>query len=89
MAGRISYEGQVRIDKSNIDSNVGFNLNAFALNVPEPLKKDINTPLTGRLSLKSNADPKSGGSAISWSGQIGERIFTQGSSTTGTPIPRR
>jgi uncharacterized protein (TIGR02099 family) len=86
MAGRISYEGQVRIDKSNIDSNVGFNLNAFALNAPEPLKKEINTPLTGRLNLKSNTDPKSGGSAISWSGQIGERIFMQGSSATAAPV---
>lgn len=86
MAGRISYDGQVRVDKSNIDSNVRFNLNSFAMNAPEPLKKEINTPLNGRLSLKSNADPKSGGSAISWSGQIGERIFMQGSSATGTPM---
>ena len=86
MAGRISYDGQVRIDKSNIDSNLRFNLNSFALNAPEPLKKEINTPLNGRLSLKSNADPKSGGSAISWSGQIGERIFLQGSSAAGAPI---
>jgi len=86
MTGRISYGGQVRIDKSNIDSNVRFNLNSFALNAPEPLKKEINTPLTGRLSLKSNADAKSGGSAISWSGQIGERIFMQGSSATGSPV---
>ena len=86
MTGRISYGGQVRIDKSNIDSNVRFNLNSFALNAPEPLKKEINTPLTGRLSLKSNADEKSGGSAISWSGQIGERIFMQGSSATGSSV---
>ncbi len=86
MAGRISYDGQVRVDKSNIDSNLRFNLSSFALNAPEPLKKEINTPLNGRLSLKSNADSKSGGSAISWSGQIGERIFMQGSSATGTPI---
>jgi uncharacterized protein (TIGR02099 family) len=86
MAGKISYDGEVRIDKSNIDSNIRFNLNAFGLNAPEPLKKEINTPLTGRLSLKSNADPKSGGSTIGWSGQIGERIFMQGSSATGTPV---
>jgi uncharacterized protein YhdP len=56
------------------------------MNAPEPLKKEINTPLNGRLSLKSNTDPKSGGSPISWSGQIGERIFMQGSSATGTPM---
>jgi uncharacterized protein (TIGR02099 family) len=86
MAGRISYDGQIRVDKSNIDSNVRFNLNSFAMNAPEPLKKEINTPLNGRLSLKSNTDPKSGGSPISWSGQIGERIFMQGSSATGTPM---
>jgi len=86
MTGRINYDGQVRIDKSNIDSNVRFNLNGFGLNAPEPLKKEINTPLTGRLSLKSAPDPKSGGSAISWSGQIGERIFMQGSSATAAPV---
>jgi uncharacterized protein (TIGR02099 family) len=86
MTGRINYDGQVRVDKSNIDSNFRFNLNSFGLNAPEPLKKEINTPLAGRLSLKSNADPKSGGSAISWSGQIGERIYTQGSSATGAPV---
>lgn len=86
MTGRINYDGQVRIDKSNIDSNFRFNLNGFGLSAPEPLKKEINAPLAGRLSLKSNADPKSGGSAISWSGQIGERIFMQGSSATGTPV---
>ena len=86
MTGRISYDGQVRIDKSDFDSNVRFNLNSFSLHAPEPLKKEINTPLTGRLSLKRNADPKSGGSAISWSGQIGERIFMQGNSATGTPV---
>jgi len=86
MTGKIGYDGQVRLDKSNIDSNFRFNLNSFGLNAPEPLKKEINTPLTGRLSLKSNADPKSGGNAISWSGQIGERIFSQGGSATGTPV---
>jgi uncharacterized protein (TIGR02099 family) len=86
MTGRISYDGQVRIDKSDFDSNVRFNLNSFGLHAPEPLKKEINAPLTGRLSLKRNADPKSGGSAISWSGQIGERIFMQGNSATGTPV---
>ncbi|MCM0029011.1 MAG: TIGR02099 family protein [Polynucleobacter sp.] len=86
MTGRINYDGQVRIDKSNIDSNIRFNLNAFGLNVPEPLNKVINTPLTARLNLKSNPDPKSGGSATSWSGQIGERIFMQGSSATGSPL---
>jgi uncharacterized protein (TIGR02099 family) len=86
MTGRISYDGQVRIDKSNIDSNVRFNLNSFGLNAPEPLKKEINTPLTGRLSLKSSPDQKSGGSILSWSGQIGERIFMQGSSATGSAV---
>ena len=86
MTGRINYDGQVRIDKSNIDSNVRFNLNAFGLNAPEPLNKVINTPLTARLNLKSNPDQKSGGSILSWSGQIGERIFMQGSSATGSPV---
>jgi uncharacterized protein YhdP len=86
MTGRINYDGQVRIDKSNIDSNVRFNLNAFGLNAPEPLNKVINTPLTARLNLKSNPDQKSGGSMLNWSGQIGERIFMQGSSATGSPV---
>jgi uncharacterized protein (TIGR02099 family) len=86
MTGRISYDGQVRIDKSNIDSNVRFNLNAFALNAPEPLNKAMNAPLTARLNVKSNPDQKSGGSMLNWSGQIGERIFIQGSSATGSPI---
>ena len=86
MTGRINYDGQVRIDKSNIDSNIRFNLNAFGLNAPEPLNKVINTPLTARLNLKSNSDQKSGGSMLSWSGQIGERIFMQGSSATGSPL---
>jgi uncharacterized protein YhdP len=86
MTGKINYDGQVRIDKSNIDSNVRFNLNAFGLNAPEPLNKVINTPLTARLNLKSSPDQKSGGSMLSWSGQIGERIFMQGSSATGSPV---
>jgi uncharacterized protein YhdP len=86
MTGKISYDGQVRIDKSNIDSNIRFNLNSFGLNAPEPLNKIINTPLTARLNLKSNSDPKSGGSMLSWSGQIGERIFMQGSSATGSAM---
>ena len=86
MTGRINYDGQVRIDKSNIDSNIRFNLNAFGLNAPEPLNKVINTPLTARLNLKSTSDQKSGGSMLSWSGQIGERIFMQGSSATGSPV---
>jgi uncharacterized protein (TIGR02099 family) len=86
MTGRINYDGQARIDKSNIDSNFRFNLNAFGLNAPEPLNKVINTPLTARLNLKSNPDQKSGGSMLSWSGQIGERIFMQGSSATGSPV---
>jgi uncharacterized protein (TIGR02099 family) len=86
MTGRINYDGQVRIDKSNIDSNIRFNLNAFGLNAPEPLNKVINTPLTARLNLKSNPDQKSGGSMLSWSGQIGEHIFMQGSSATGSPV---
>jgi uncharacterized protein YhdP len=78
MAGRINYDGQVRIEKSNIDSNFRFNLNAFGLNAPEPLKKTVNTPLAGRLNIKSNVDQKSGNTAVNWSGSIGERIFTQG-----------
>lgn len=85
MTGRIAYEGQVRLDKSSIDSNIRFNLNAFGLNAPEPLKKVINTPLNGRLNLKRNADPKSGEATIAWSGQIGDRIFTQGNSVSGSP----
>jgi uncharacterized protein (TIGR02099 family) len=85
MTGRIAYEGQVRLDKSSIDSNIRFNLNAFGLNALEPLKKVINTPLNGRLNLKQNADPKSGEATIAWSGQIGDRIFTQGNSVWGSP----
>jgi uncharacterized protein (TIGR02099 family) len=86
MTGRINYDGQVRIDKSNIDSNIRFNLNAFGLNAPEPLNKVINTPLTARLNIKSNPDQKSGSNMLSWSGQIGERIFMQGSSAAGSPL---
>lgn len=86
MAGKINYDGQVRIDKSTIDSNIRFNLNAFGLNAPDPFNKTINTPLTARLNLKSNPDQKSGGNILSWSGQIGERIFMQGSSATGSPV---
>ena len=86
MTGRISYDGQVRIDKSDFDSNVRFNLNSFGLNAPEPLNKVTNTPLTARLNLKSSSDQKSGGSMLSWSGQIGERIFIQGSSATEGPL---
>jgi len=86
MTGRINYDGQVRIDKSNIDSNIRFNLNAFGLNAPEPFNKVVNTPLNARLNIKSNPDQKSGGNMLSWSGQIGERIFMQGSSGTGSPL---
>ena len=85
MTGRINYEGPVRLENSNIESNLRLNLNAFGLGAPEPLKKEINSQLTGRLNLKSNADPKSGGTAITWSGQIGDRIFTEGSSGSGNP----
>ena len=80
MEGRIGYDGQLRFDKSNFESNIRFNLNAFGFNAPEPLRKVLNTPLIGRLSLKNNADQKPGSSSTSWSGQIGERIFTQGNS---------
>lgn len=83
MAGRINYDGQVRIEKSNIDSNFRFNLNAFVLNAPEPLKKIINTPLAGRLNFKSNTDQKNGNTAVNWSGSVGERLFTQGNFSTG------
>ena len=83
MAGRINYDGQVRIEKSNIDSNFRFNLNAFGLNVPEPLKKTVNTPLAGRLNFKSNVDQKTGNTALNWSGSVGERLFTQGNYSTG------
>jgi uncharacterized protein (TIGR02099 family) len=86
MTGGIGYDGQVRIDKSTIDSNIRFNLNSFGLNAPEPLNKVTNTPLTARLNLKSSSDQKSGGSMLSWSGQIGERIFIQGSSATEGPL---
>jgi uncharacterized protein YhdP len=47
MAGRINYDGQVRVEKSNIDSNFRFNLNTFGLNAPEPLKKSAQCT-TGR-----------------------------------------
>jgi uncharacterized protein (TIGR02099 family) len=84
MTGRINYEGQVRIENSNIESNLRLNLNAFDLAAPEPLKKLANTPMAGRLSVKSFSDQKSGGTAITWSGQIGDRLFTEGSSSTGS-----
>jgi len=83
MAGRINYDGQVRVEKSNIDSNFRFNLNTFGLNAPEPLKKSVNAPLAGRLNVKSNVDQKSGNTAVNWSGSIGERLFTQGNYSTG------
>ena len=85
MAGRIAYDGQIRLDQSNIDGNIRLNLNTFGLNAPEPLKKVMNTPLNGRLSLKRNVDQKSGDATLVWSGQIGDRIFTQGSSISGSP----
>jgi len=85
MTGRIAYDGQIRIDKSSIDSNIRFNLNAFGLNAPEPFKKTVNTPLNGRLNFKRNADQKSGDTTITWSSQIGDRLFTQGSSIVGGP----
>jgi uncharacterized protein (TIGR02099 family) len=83
MTGRINYDGQVRMEKSNIDSNFRFNLNAFGLNVPEPLKKTVNTPLAGRLNFKSNVDQKTGNTALNWSGSVGERLFTQGNYSAG------
>jgi len=85
MTGRINYEGQVRLENSNIESNLRLNLNAFDLAAPEPLKKVINTPLAGRLNIKSFSDQKNNSSAITWSSQIGDRIFTEGSSNTGSP----
>ena len=85
MTGRIAYDGQIRLDQSNIDGNIRLNLNAFGLNAPEPLKKAVNTPLNGRLNLKRNSDQKSGDATLVWSGQIGDRIFTQGSSVSGSP----
>lgn len=84
MTGRINYEGQVRLENSSIESNLRLNLNAFDLAAPEPLKKVVNTPLAGRLNVKSNSDQKSGSTAITWSGQIGDSIFTEGSSSTGS-----
>jgi uncharacterized protein (TIGR02099 family) len=83
MAGRINYDGQVRIEKSNIDSNFRFNLNAFGLNAPEPLKKSVNAPLVGRFNVKSNVDQKIGNTVVNWSGSVGERLFTQGNYSTG------
>jgi uncharacterized protein (TIGR02099 family) len=85
MTGRIAYDGQIRLDQSNIAGNIRLNLNAFGLNAPEPLKKAVNTPLNGRLNLKRNSDQKSGDATLVWSGQIGDRIFTQGSSVSGSP----
>ncbi|MDP3620451.1 MAG: YhdP family protein [Polynucleobacter sp.] len=86
ISGRFSYDGQVRMDKAATDTNLTFNLNPFGLSAPEPLNKVVNSPLTGRLNLKSTSDSKSGARNFIWSGQIGDQIFTQGNYLSGMPL---
>ena len=85
-SGRFSYDAQVRMEKATTETNLTFNLNPFGFNAPEPLNKLVNSPLSGRLNLKSVLDGNGGIQNLNWSGQIGDRIFTQGNYVGGAPL---
>ena len=82
MSGVAKYEGAINFNKGNSETNLKINMRDWASAAPAPVKKQMGTPLSGQLSLKTFAKNKSNSSRFSWDGKIGDSYFIQGELTS-------
>ena len=81
MSGIAKYEGVINFNKSNSETNLKIDMRDWASTAPIPVKKQMGSPLSGQLVLKTFAKNKSGASRFSWDGKIGDGYYIQGEIT--------
>jgi len=81
MSGVAKYEGVINFNKGNSETNLKIDMRDWASSAPIPVKKQMGTPLSGQLSIKTFAKNKLNTSRLSWDGKIGDGYYIQGEIT--------
>ena len=77
MSGIAKYDGLISFSKAGSETKLKLNLDNWASNTPMPLKKQRGASLQGELLLQTFAK-KTNPDRLSWSGNLGSQLFTQG-----------
>ena len=78
ISGVARYEGAIHFNKGNSETNLKIDMRDWASSAPAPAKKQMGTPMSGQLTLKSFAKSPSTSSRFTWDGKIGDTYFIQG-----------
>ncbi|HAT39748.1 MAG TPA: membrane-like protein, partial [Polynucleobacter sp.] len=78
MSGAAKYEGAIHFNNGNSETKLKINMKDWASNAPAPLAKQMGTPLSGMLTLKTFAKNKGNLNRFSWNGKIGDNYYIQG-----------
>jgi uncharacterized protein (TIGR02099 family) len=81
MSGVAKYEGAISFNKGNSETNLKIDMRDWASAAPIPAKKQMGTPLSGQLNLKTFAKSQLSSSRFSWDGKIGDSYYIQGEIT--------
>ena len=77
MSGIAKYDGLISFSKAGSETKLKLNLDNWASTTPMPLKKQRGASLQGELLLQTFAK-KTNPDRLSWSGNLGSQLFTQG-----------
>lgn len=78
LSGVARYQGAIHFIKGNSETNLKIDMRDWASAAPAPLKKQMGTPMSGQLTLKTFAKSTSNSSRLTWDGKIGDTYFIQG-----------
>jgi len=78
LSGVARYEGAINFTKGNSETNLKIDMRNWAITAPAPLNKQMGTPMSGQLTLKTFAKSTANSSRLSWDGKIGDSYFFQG-----------
>lgn len=87
MSGVARYQGVIRFNKGNSETNLKLDMRNWASAAPAPLKKETGSPLSGQITLKTFEKNKSNANRFTWDGKIGDSYYVQGE-LTGDDILR-
>lgn len=86
MTGSAKYEGTLKFNKGNSETNLKIDLRDWASSAPEPIKKSLGAPLLGGLNIQTFANAPESPSRLSWTGKIGDQYFIQGQMSANDEI---
>ena len=78
MSGVARYQGVINFNKGNSETNLKIDMRNWASTAPAPLNKQMGTPMSGQVTLKTFAKSTSNSSRLTWDGKISDSYFIQG-----------